>query len=378
MFYKKKEQKITKHRIFRFISTQKKFTKQDLADNLEISFPTVGKYINDFLDIGIIKNLGFYSNKKKYKTLTYEYNPNGIFSIGIKIEINKLSFLIINLKGDEIKKTEIYKNFINNSNSLEYIIEKLKNFLISFPEKEKIKGIGVSLPRVIDNENKEFKVETNIQIFSKDINLLETEFNLPIFLINEANAGVFYEYILNDYSYNNLAYISIGDGISSGIITNNKIYYGKSSKAGEIGHITVVDDGKKCSCGNKGCLDQYCSNPAFIKDFENAFNLNNLNLYEIFYRNLHLDEKGKNIILNYLNYLSRSIKTLQLLFDLDKIIIGGNIVYYKHLFKMEEVLKVKVCNSIFSSNKNILEFSKFKNNSSLFGAAFFPLKEFLY
>lgn len=378
MFYKKKEQKITKHKIFKFISSRKKFTKQDLADNLEISFPTVGKYINDFLDIGIIKNLGFYSNNKKYKTLTYEYDPNGVFSIGIKLEIDKLSFIIINLKGDEIKKTEIYKNFFNNSNFLEYIIEKLKNFLISFPEKEKIKGIGLSLPGIVDDKTKEFKIGTNIQIFSKDMTLLEKEFDLPIFLINESNAGVLCEYILNNYSYNNLAYISIGDGIGSGIITNNKIYYGGSSIAGEIGHITVIDDGKKCSCGNNGCLEQYCSNPAFIKEFEKTFNLDNLNLYEIFYRNLHLEESGKNIITNYLNYLSRSIKTLQLLFDLEKIIIGGNIVYYKDFFNMEDILKTKVFNNIFSPNKNILEFSKLGNNSSLFGAAFFPLKEFLY
>ncbi|WP_297405881.1 ROK family protein [uncultured Cetobacterium sp.] len=378
MFYQKKEQKINKNKIFKFISSKKEFTKQDVSDSLEISFPTVGKYISSFLEMGIIENLGYLMGKNNRKSLTYKFNPNGLYSIGINVEVNRLRIILINLKGHKIKQKEISKNFYNDSNFLGFIIDQLKIFLLDCPQKERIKGIGVSLPGIVDNQNKEFKIGTNFHLFSKDMTLLEEVFNLPVYLINEANAGAFCEYIFNNYLYENLAYISIDTGVGTGIILNSKLYYGKSFKAGEIGHVTVVDNGKLCSCGDRGCLEKYCSNTSLIEDFQKAFNLENLTLNKIFTEKLYLQTTGNKILKNYLNYLARAIKTLQLIFDLDKIIIGGEITHYKDLFNMEETLKNKVFNNIFYRDKNILGFSNNGDSSNLYGAAFLPFKEFLY
>ena len=123
------------------ISSKKEFTKQDVSDSLEISFPTVGKYISSFLEMGIIENLGYLIGKNNRKSLTYKFNPNGLYSIGINLEVNRLRIILINLKGHKIKQKEISKNFYNDSNFLEFIIDQLKIFLLDCPQKEKIKGI---------------------------------------------------------------------------------------------------------------------------------------------------------------------------------------------------------------------------------------------
>jgi glucokinase len=59
--------------------------------------------------------------------------------------------------------------------------------------------------------------------------------------------------------------ITLGTGVGGGIVINNKIYRGATGSAVEAGHMTIKFDGLKCSCGNLGCLEAYCSEKFFKK-----------------------------------------------------------------------------------------------------------------
>ena len=123
---------------------------------------------------------------------------------------------------------------------------------------------------------------------------IKDSFELPIYLINEANAGAIGEFFLNKtLNSQNIAFISIDSGIGAGIVLDENLYKGHSSKAGEFGHFTVENHGRKCNCGNSGCLEMYCSNRALIKEFQEKFNLSNLSFVEIFSKGLADTEKRK-------------------------------------------------------------------------------------
>ena len=55
--------------------------------------------------------------------------------------------------------------------------------------------------------------------------------------------------------------ITIGTGIGGGLILDGRLYHGASDVAGEIGHTTIDTDGRRCKCGNYGCLEAYASGP---------------------------------------------------------------------------------------------------------------------
>ncbi|MEG0137278.1 MAG: ROK family protein [Cetobacterium sp.] len=377
MFYQKKEKLKNKNKIFKFISSHKEFNKQSITEALDFSFPTVTKFIDEFLKLGIINEIGFIEGKSGRKSLTYRFNPNNLLSVGIKVEVDRISLILINLNGQEIKKSEIYNNFFNDVNFVNFIVTELKKFLYNFSDYKKIRGIGISLPGIVNDITKQFEIGTNFQLFSKDMKFIEDEMQLPVYLINEANAGVFAEYILSNYIHDNLAYISIDTGVGAGIIINGKLYQGSHSQAGEIGHISVIPNGKKCSCGNFGCLERYCSNTSLVESFKNEFKLESLKLYEIFSLKLHETEQGKEILNTYISYLASAIRTFQLIFDLNKIIVGGEICYFTDEFNFKERLKAEVFNNVFCKDDTILEFSKYGDLSNLFGAALLPFKEFL-
>ena len=374
VIYQKKEKMKNINRVYQFISQNKFFTKKEIADSLDISFPTVAKIINLLLDKKIVIDKGYSDNNIKRKASLYEYNPNSFYSIGIKIELSSVSFILINLNGDEIKKTVIIKNFFNDENFVFYIMEELKLFLKNFPYQNLITGIGISLSGIVDNKSKILKIGTNFNLFEKNMEIIENTFSLPIYLINEANAGAIGEFFLNrTLKEQNIVFISIDSGVGAGIVIDGNLYKGHSSKAGEFGHFTVENHGKKCNCGNEGCLEMYCSNRALVKAFEKEFNLSNLSFIEIFSKNLADTEKGKEILEKYTDYLASGIRNLLFLLDLDRVIIGGLISNYSHYIK--DPLEKKVFNNIFFEDKSILEFSKYGDFSNLIGAAFLPFND---
>ena len=66
-------------------------------------------------------------------------------------------------------------------------------------------------------------------------------------------------------NYENLVFVSVGTGIGTGIIINNELYRGVKGFAGEMGHLTIDQNGPKCRCGNKGCWELYASEKALLK-----------------------------------------------------------------------------------------------------------------
>lgn len=95
--------------------------------------------------------------------------------------------------------------------------------------------------------------------------------SVPIFLDNDANMGA-----LGEISFGagqgvaDLAYVKIGTGIGSGLVMDGKVYRGSSGSAGEIGHVTVEENGPLCDCGNRGCLEALAGAQAIVCDARRA------------------------------------------------------------------------------------------------------------
>jgi glucokinase-like ROK family protein len=95
---------------------------------------------------------------------------------------------------------------------------------------------------------------------------LEKLWGCPITLNNDAELGA-----LGEWAYGagrgekNIAYIKVGSGVGAGLILNQQIYGGTTGAAGEIGHLTIDEDGPLCNCGNHGCLEAYAGGQAIAQ-----------------------------------------------------------------------------------------------------------------
>ena len=86
--------------------------------------------------------------------------------------------------------------------------------------------------------------------------LLAKKLKSSIHIENDANCAAWGAFCLDSKrDCNNLICLTLGTGVGGGIILNKKLYTGSTGSAGEIGHMTIQHDGRRCGCGNRGCLE---------------------------------------------------------------------------------------------------------------------------
>ena len=95
---------------------------------------------------------------------------------------------------------------------------------------------------------------------------LESEFQVPVTIENDANASALAEYRFGGgRGYNAVLYMTMSTGIGGGIVIDGHIYRGANDSAGEVGHQILLPNGPLCGCGKRGCLEALCSGPAIAR-----------------------------------------------------------------------------------------------------------------
>ena len=92
--------------------------------------------------------------------------------------------------------------------------------------------------------------------------------NLPAVLTNDANAAALGElYYGAARGMKDYLFITLGTGLGSGVVVNGQVVYGHDGFAGELGHTIVIQHGRPCGCGRRGCLEQYCSSTGLVRTY---------------------------------------------------------------------------------------------------------------
>jgi glucokinase len=103
---------------------------------------------------------------------------------------------------------------------------------------------------------------------------------IEIAIDNDANASAYGETVYgNAKGIQHFMTVTLGTGVGSGIFAG-ELLYGSTGTAGELGHITLHPNGRKCSCGRKGCLEEYCSARGVEKTHRYLCRNNGINIDE--------------------------------------------------------------------------------------------------
>jgi glucokinase len=100
---------------------------------------------------------------------------------------------------------------------------------------------------------------------------LEKQFGLPVAVTNDVNAATLGEWRFGSgKGVDDLAVLFVGTGVGGGVITGGKLLAGCTNSGGELGHITIVCEGRKCHCPNRGCLEAYVGGWAIAERAQEA------------------------------------------------------------------------------------------------------------
>lgn len=281
--------------------------------------------------------------------------------IGIDLGGSHIGFGLLDESFKIIKKEKV---LITRQTEVEQIVYLLKEGIKNIYDRS-VRYIGIGFPGICDIEKKIVTRASNVNFSSISIpKLLEKEFNIPVYLDNDANCATIAEFFKgNLQGVNNAVLMTVGTGIGAGIILNKELYRGSDYTAGEFGHTTFVKNGITCGCGKKGCFEKYASISALKKqclkkgyEFELCEDIFN-----------SVDKEVIKIKEEWLNNLAEGISNIYNMMDIEKMVIGGG--FTKVFSLIEEELNDLVKAKVYNKNKEIIiKKAVLENNAGIIGA----------
>jgi glucokinase len=129
---------------------------------------------------------------------------------------------------------------------------------------------------------------------------------------------------------------TLGTGVGGGIILDGRLYHGASDVAGEVGHMTIEANGRRCACGNDGCLEAYASGPAIARRAVEALAAGaesslagqppeSLTAQTVYQAATEGDQLARDVVRDTARYLGAGVATLVNIFNPEVVVICGGV-----------------------------------------------------
>ncbi|SRR5579871_4612439 len=185
------------------------------------------------------------------------------FSIGVDLGGTNLRIAAVEESGVQLEGidalTEIDRG---RERVVDELTEAVRFLANKYSASHKFLGLGIGVPGIIDMQSGTVHSASNLPGWNgypaRDD--LESRLGTAVILENDANCAAVGEKWLGAGKHvEDLCMITLGTGVGGGFVVNGRPWHGVLGMAGELGHTTVIEQGRKCPCGNHGCLEQYAS-----------------------------------------------------------------------------------------------------------------------
>lgn len=289
--------------------------------------------------------------------------------IGIDIGGSHIGIGLVDNNGSIIlKEEEFIKDKANIREQIEeFIIENVVQMSLTY----NIESIGIAIPGTV-TDNKIARA-VNLGIENYDLaGELEKILKIKVKLKNDAKCAALAEYKYGELAqFENGIFLCIGTGVGGAVIHNGQLLEPDDVPGFEFSHTIIQKDGELCSCGKRGCFEAYASLKKFKQKISDTFCLNTLSgdkIRKFIDENLD-NEILKNMINEYIEYLSIGISNIINIFEPDAICIGGSFAEYEKIFYAPLKQALLQGNLLFNHRHDIIiKLAKLKNDAGIIGA----------
>jgi|YelNatPaOPRAMG01_1025707.scaffolds.fasta_scaffold09184_1 predicted NBD/HSP70 family sugar kinase len=251
-----------------------------LAELFDLSFTAVTHIVNEFIEIGVIKEVGDgHDLKPRGRRASFlQLNEDYGYIIGLEVTDVRVKSALADFAGN----IKAVKRIIFENHSKDYLISTIIESIESLVEEnniswERVKGIGIGMHGLVDYENgisltfPSSEEWANVPLKS----IIEERFNIPAKLDARLYVATLAELIYGEGRYNpDFVYFNSGpgNGFNIGLVFSGQILRGKDGFAGQFGHLVLDPKGPRCFCGSRGCLVTLASPLAIEKKAIEAIN----------------------------------------------------------------------------------------------------------
>lgn len=360
--------RINKRRILNYLYKNDGASRQDIMEALKLSAPTVTLILKDLSQRGLVRRAGTLESSGGRKPVANSLVYGARLSAGMEITRNHLRLVLIDMGGTVLHSRKMRRAFRDDREYFGQTADELERFLDeSGAPREKLLGVGIAVPGIVDTPHHTLAYSPTLGVTNLPLERFRAGLPYPVVMGNEAKLAGFTEMWRMD-DVEDAVYLSVNKGVGGAIIIGNRLFYGTDGRAGEFGHMTVVKNGRLCSCGKSGCLEAYCSTRNLTEpDFEDV---------EDFFAALETGNRScREKWQSYLGYLAAGVSSLRTMFDVS-IILGGEISDYLDRHPDEFRERLARLNP-FDADTGYLHFSRFGDSAAAIGGALLLVDSFL-
>lgn len=362
--------KINRSKIYQYIYRSKLTSKLQIVQDLQMGLSTVSQNLNLLENEGLIEKNGYFDSTGGRKANAIQIVSDFRISIGVGILKNMFHITAIDLYGNTVYTDTIPLTYSNTAAYYQQITDKVKDFIEKnqYPE-DKILGVSIATQGITSPDNTTViygNIMNNTGMRLKDFS---RHLPYPCHLEHDSKSAAFLE-LWNHPELDSAVVFLLNRNLGGAIITNQQIHQGCSMHSGTIEHICVNPDGPLCYCGNRGCLETYCS----ANSLEQA---SGMTIKEFF--PLLREKRSPQLIQiweDYLKHLAFAMKNLNLVIDAP-IIISGYLAPYFTEDDTDYLLRQINSMTPFELKEEQILVGTHGQYTPAIGAALFYVKEFI-
>lgn len=314
--------RLTRNMIYRYLyDAPAGRSKQEIADDLAMSLPTVHQNLTELLRAELVRPDGMSASTGGRRALRLTVAENARFALGVSVSGDHFRILAANLRLEEIAyRKSSHPRSADLAELGQYLAAEIESFLNDFGlNRDKLLGVGVALPAILNAEGTRILAAPTMHLQDEDLQPLMDAIPYPTLFRNDATSGGYAEWFARKEK-DSMAYLSLEGGVGGAVLMNGAPYTGQNGRSGEFGHICVQPGGIRCQCGQQGCLEAYCSSARISTDLGITV--------EQFFDGLAAGNPAYGTLwADYLQHLARGLCIIRMTLDCN-IVLGGYLAQY--------------------------------------------------
>ncbi len=239
-------------------------SRAQIAKALGLTPAAISKITAQLIEAGAIEESGDMEGAKNRRSIGLRLDTARFHIIGVKFARSLVQVGVFDLCGNTLALEDLPP--VTNETIGDAVRLMHRRIESMLDEDSSIIAVAMAVPGPYMRDEGRTAVVSSM-LGWRDVNFIEEfghAFRVPVFIEQDARAGALAHYLFDPESHgeDELSYFLVGEGVGLGVIERERIVNGALGAATEIGHVSIDVNGRPCDCGNRGCLERYCSTPA--------------------------------------------------------------------------------------------------------------------
>lgn len=354
--------------IYHLIYQQQRISKQQIANALQMSLPTVTQHLTALTNDHLIKKDGLIASNIGRKAAAYKIMPTAKIAVGIEILTKRITIVILDLYAHVISRMTQPLLFVQDDDYFSALAQIVRQQLEACQiQPEQILGVGIGIQGLVSEDGTEMLYGKILDCTGLRTERFEAHLTYPCRFIHDSECAAALE-LWNNPDLTDALYLSLGSHLGGAVISDGQIKTGRTGRTGTFEHMTLVEGGKTCYCGKQGCMECYCSASALLEKEETLEQF-----FDAIQQNssTHVARWTE-----YLHWLAMALNNLHMVLD-STIILGGHIAPFLTVDDLDRLFTLIQNRTAFPENENFLRLGVQEKDVVAIGAAISFIQEYL-